>query len=151
MLLLCVLEKKLLKWRAVVRSCKNFLLRAVEGPRSCKKEIRGNVGKERFDTGLYLAAHLTTNPETLRRDNKKSSRHDQSRITHEEVKQLNYETRLEGCLWRSYGQKWTSGCVNNFVWNKHRPLYVLPGDGYVYPPKHVGMTLIVWYWHIPVQ
>jgi hypothetical protein len=32
------ITKKLLKCRAVVRSCKNFLLRAVAGPRSCKKK-----------------------------------------------------------------------------------------------------------------
>jgi hypothetical protein len=37
-------HKKLLRCRAVVRLCKNFLLRAVSGPGRCKK-IRGNVGQ----------------------------------------------------------------------------------------------------------
>jgi hypothetical protein len=42
MLLLCILQKKsFLKCRAVVRSCKNFLLRAaVAGPPSCKRSRR---------------------------------------------------------------------------------------------------------------
>jgi hypothetical protein len=35
--------KKLLKWRAVVRSCKSFLLRAVAGSRSCKKKLEGTL------------------------------------------------------------------------------------------------------------
>jgi hypothetical protein len=36
-----VYYKKILKCPAVVRSCQNFMLRAVAGPRSCKKKIEG--------------------------------------------------------------------------------------------------------------
>jgi hypothetical protein len=36
------ITKNFLKSRAVVSSCKNFLLRAAAGPHSCKK-IRGNI------------------------------------------------------------------------------------------------------------
>jgi hypothetical protein len=42
-LIMHITRKKILKCPAVVRSCKNFLLRTVAGPRSCKKNIRGNV------------------------------------------------------------------------------------------------------------
>jgi hypothetical protein len=38
-ILIMHIKKKLLKYRAVVRSCKNFLLRAAAGPRSCKKKL----------------------------------------------------------------------------------------------------------------
>jgi hypothetical protein len=31
--------KKLLKFRTLVKSCKNFLLRAAVGPRSCEKKL----------------------------------------------------------------------------------------------------------------
>jgi hypothetical protein len=36
--------KELLKCRAVVRLCKNSLLRAEAGPSSCKKKFRGKAG-----------------------------------------------------------------------------------------------------------
>jgi hypothetical protein len=42
-ILIMHITKKFLKCRAVVRSCKNFLLRAVGGPRSCKKKIKGRL------------------------------------------------------------------------------------------------------------
>jgi hypothetical protein len=41
--------KKRLKCRAVVRSCKNFLLIAVAGPRSCKNKLEGRL------TGMCLS------------------------------------------------------------------------------------------------
>jgi hypothetical protein len=57
------ITKKLLKCPAVVKSCKNFLLRAVAGPPSCKKKIRDNVvhrptttKTEQAREGLYPAA-----------------------------------------------------------------------------------------------
>jgi hypothetical protein len=52
--------KKLLKCRAVVRSCKNYLLRAVAGPRSCKKELEGTLAFR--DSKLLV---ITSNPQII--------------------------------------------------------------------------------------
>jgi hypothetical protein len=43
------ITKKSLKCGAVVRSCKNFLFRAVAGPRSCKKKLEGTSAKAHED------------------------------------------------------------------------------------------------------
>jgi hypothetical protein len=65
-ILIMHITKKLLKCRADVGSCKNFLLRAVAGLRSCKKKSEGTLS---HFTRKYNERILRSVPERINRKN----------------------------------------------------------------------------------